>query len=321
MALLSTTFNQKLIYVQHYHQLGRLPSISGTVVSSPYVSKIHCIFEYKDGIWWLKDVSSNGTWLNGVLLPSNQAQPLKLGDNIVLAQQPQLSFDVIDLAAPVSALIPFDFTSVEQLKPLNNYTLLPNAEYPEFILSKNIASDYWTLTDLDENIIQSGLRHGSNIELSGYVYQLQDSHPVDQTTLITRLLDPLEQCQFVFRISLDEENTNLELRTGSEKIDLQERAHHYLIANLARYKLRDKQSGLSEGDCGWVDTEQFAKDLGVDIKHLNIQIHRARKQISVLAENLIDPNVLIERRRCKLRFSAKHFEIYKGEHLEAKYCS
>lgn len=321
MALLSTKFNQQLIYLQHYHQIGRLPTISGTVVTSPYVSKIHCLLEYNEGVWWLKDVSSNGTWLNDVLLPTNQAQPLKIGDTIVLAQQAQLAFDVIDLQPPVAALVPENFISQEQLQPLSNYSLLPSAEHPEFILSKCGASDDWTLADLEENIIQSEIRHGSVIDLAGYSYRLHDSQALANTSYISKTIDPLERCQFVFRISLDEENTNLELKTDTDSIDLQERAHHYLIANLARYKLRDKQSGLSERDCGWVDTEQFAKDLGVDIKHLNIQIHRARKQLSVAAENLIDPNVLIERRRCKLRFSAKRFEIYKGEHLEAKYYS
>ena len=59
------------------------------------------------------------------------------------------------------------------------------------------------------------------------------------------------------------------------------------------------------------------KDLGVDMRYLNIQIHRARKQFSEVLVNVHDAENIIERQLRKVRFAGASFMIYKGCELES----
>ena len=65
-------------------KVGRDNSAHLTIVESeaPSISRIHFVLEKKGNGFWIKDLSKNGTWLNGMRLP--EAEHCRLNDNDVI---------------------------------------------------------------------------------------------------------------------------------------------------------------------------------------------------------------------------------------------
>ena len=77
-----TARNRELGYIS----LGRLPR-SDLVFAHSAVSFMHAMIYKRGGSWWLEDRgSTNGTYLNGVLIYPQDAQELKDSDQISLAR-------------------------------------------------------------------------------------------------------------------------------------------------------------------------------------------------------------------------------------------
>jgi hypothetical protein len=105
----------------------------------------------------------------------------------------------------------------------------------------------------------------------------------------------LEAGTLHFRVSRDEERVQLLVRYGSHTIDLEERAHHYTLLTLARLRLRDAELGsLTISEQGWVASAECASMLRIEPTRLNIDIHRARKQLS--AAKIVDAHRIVERK-------------------------
>ena len=119
-----------------------------------------------------------------------------------------------------------------------------------------------------------------------------------------------------FELSQNEEHAYLRLDLDGRRIDLGERIHHYLLAILARLRLRDAQRGLASHSQGWVPTVDLARMLGVEPSHANIQIFRARRQFArVLVPHVAAP-LLVERRRGEVRLGEYRFTVRRGEQIE-----
>jgi hypothetical protein len=97
------------------------------------------------------------------------------------------------------------------------------------------------------------------------------------------------------QVSGDEEYVTAALAHGDRIIDLGNRAHHYLLLTLARARLRDRETGVSEGECGWVYQEELGRMLDMDDKHINVAIFRLRAQVGGCGVD--DAGALIERRK------------------------
>ncbi|MEN9986281.1 MAG: hypothetical protein RI925_1783, partial [Pseudomonadota bacterium] len=95
-------------------------------------------------------------------------------------------------------------------------------------------------------------------------------------------------------------------------ISLGERIHHYTLATLARQRLRDARQGVEESSQGWIPLDNLARMLGVDPPYINIQIFRARQQITRALPMSRQPASLFERRRGEVRFGGYPFRILKG---------
>lgn len=128
----------------------------------------------------------------------------------------------------------------------------------------------------------------------------------------------IDSIQLQFQVSHDEEHVTLraELDDG-RRIDFGERIHHYLLLTLARQRSQDWHQGFDEATQGWLEMEALCGMLGMDASHVNIQIHRARKQLKGLLSGSVDADDLIERRVGSLRLRSRRFRIYRGSRLEA----
>ena len=318
MAVLINNQTQQRCLLQSHHSFGRLKSSVNTYVSDAYISKIHAFIEWNEQYWLLRDVSSNGTWLNGNKLSREQVAQLNVGDVITFAGKSNNAFEVFDVSPPCDCLIPVAHNSdAIQLEYLH---LLPSQKSQNIVLSYNNQTYSWWQEILDDNLNQpisaSELDDQAYLDIDGLTWQLQINRSIAETQLLRPSVTSLDELSFLFQTSLDEESAHVVMQSGEEQIDLLVRSHHYLMLTLARQRAKDMQAGLDDSEQGWVYAEHLAKDLGLDASHLNIQIYRIRKQFVDALNNACESNNIIERNAGKLRLASKSFCIHKGDKME-----
>lgn len=321
MAYMLHKGNDRPIYVKAYHSVGSLNSAVETHLSHPTVSRTHAIIHWKSDHWFIRDTSKNGTAVNNQKIPANCDIPINKGDKLTLSQNKDLRFTLADDSPPCDMLIPIEEASDDKNNHfpdafyLSGYHLLPNELAPQAILYK-LPTNTWRIEYTNGPAKALDVSDGDWVYFENRRWMLQSSQQGTDTLDLTSSARPIEQVLFRFNLSLDEEATQLELKTSQQTYDFQVRSHHYLTLNLARHKAEDAQNGIDKAGQGWIYTELLAKELGTEINYLNIMIHRARKQFSDALQQQYLCDHLIERQAGKLRFGGRHFEIYKGSELE-----
>lgn len=309
MAKFSFTESKDSFYAKAYHAIGRCNSMANTLVDFPEVSRMHCVIKWQDKQWTIKDFSSNGVWINGEQLPKKCEAVIRSGDKITLAGLAITEFIMVDSSPPCDYLL----NQTQDVIPLELYNLLPSELVPEIVVFYNAASHGWYCEYINEEI-QFEISENEKFKFAECYWQLLRCKEIGAEP--TALIDN-SRLEFTFNISQDEEETSLELEVENSHFLLSAKAHNYLIALLARYKLQQlAEKGEQTPDLGWVPMSQLQKDLGLSESHLNIQVHRARKQFIETVSGFFSVDHLIERKRGKLRFSGDNFTIYKGGCLE-----
>ncbi len=297
-----------------HHTFGRLATSVNTHIDKPYVSKLHAAIEWNGHHWCIKNLGLNGTWINGVSLNQGDSHTLVAGDEIHFAEQRDPGFKVIDTAAPADMLWPLD-TDPHITAPirLSRYHLLPDGNTPELALYFNEDSLQWLREPLHQHQEEPQvLSDGDLVQFASTNWQFIRAQIVGPTEV--KGSRHVNDYEYVFNMSLDEETTQLELR-HQQTLDLAVRTHHYLLLQLARHRAEDAGRGLDSRSQGWVYADQLAAELGVDSTHMNIQIFRARKQLADTLPDALGQQSLIERRGGKIRFGCEKFKIYKGDKL------
>ncbi len=319
MACLFDLKTKQRCFLSAYHRFGRLPYAVDTVIKQAHISKHHATIEWLNDSWTIRDLSRNGTWLNHSRLTANIRHPLQLNDKISFDESADNDFNVSDLSPPGDLLIPVDTDSTVPAVRLDPYHLLPDEQNPEIVIYMDRALGQWCIERLVAlNTAPITLNENDVVEFGGQSWQLKLGHVETVTRQVELPKQTLNGLDFIFDLSLDEEVTQLKLRTPEQTLDFHIRSHHYLTLNLARYRASDAGKGLDETQQGWVYPEQLTKDLGIDISYLNIQIHRARKQFADQLHNSYDAQHLIQRRAGRLRFGGSLFSVYKGQQLECE---
>lgn len=319
MAYLVDKSSQEYCFLYAHHSFGRFQFSVDTLIDDLSVSKIHAIIEWLNGKWFIRDISRNGTWLNHKRLNKDELEEINIGDSISFSGNTNKTLIVKDLSPPVDKLIKLDglgLLTAEYLD-LTHYNLLPESA-PEYIIFYEQSSGQWLFESItDEKSDRVPIKDNDRVLLNGENWVFKSSHIDERTKILSVPQYYIKDLKFVFNLSLDEESTGLKVENLSKTIDLQARTHHYLTLNLARRRIEDQQKGVSSEDQGWVNTDQLVKDLGVDMRYLNIQIHRARKQFSEYIEHIYDAENIIERQLRKVRFAGSCFVIYKGSQVES----
>ena len=320
MAFLVNTQTNQRCFLYAYHSFGRLPYGVDTLVEHPGISKHHAIIEWHDNSWTIRDISRNGCWLNQQKLPKNSRYPLtKIGDTLCFGDPSNALFVIAQLSPPTDLLINLQHNGDDGEKTieLNQYHLLPNEHQPEVVLRFDTPKQQWRIEYCyQSSASQSALNEHDVIEFGGQSWRLHLSR--FDTTECLNSPHSIDELNFIFDLSLDEETTELRLQTPEQVIDFKARSHHYLTLHLARCRAADALKGVDNPMQGWVYPEQLLKELGLDISHLNIQIHRIRKQFCDALVGSCNDQALIERQAGKLRFSGSMFKIYKGRQLECQ---
>ncbi len=308
--------NDKLHLLTH-HTFGRRNDGVDTFIDQAEVSKIHAVIEWNGQAWEIRDLGRNGTWIDQQKLPSAKNTALRTGQTISFASQTKNSWKVENLDAPANLLLGLNDSSITE--KLSHYHLLPNSTSPLAALFHCGTRGLWILESHTDNNINSCsnetiVNHNDCISIGDHKWQLFLNTEQQQTLNITDNPSSIDQVAFHFDVSLDEEHTQLKLDHQYETIDLGERSHHYLLLHLARLKAEHANQGVDNKSQGWINNEQLAKELGIDVSHINIQIFRARKQI---ADEFPGATDLLQRRRGEVRFNCSQASISKGDRIES----
>ena len=320
MASLRSENRVSNIYLLAHHKFGRMKHSVDTCLSEPSVSRIHTIVEWDGEYWKVFDLSRNGTWLNGHKLDKGQRYTLKPGDKLNFGRDDLYGYLVTDVAAPCDYLITADLGSENQTEAvtLNPYNLLPNDERPEIALYLDYSQTQWFLEPMEASEFKARIvNEGEIVSFSNQRWKLCYNRPEEATTALGKDICQLQELHFQFLVSLDEESTQLILRTQQREIDLGLRSHHYLTLTLARQKALDIAANIDETEQGWIYTELLAKDLGLAETHINIQIHRARKQLIEAIDADVEGDNFIQRRGGKVRLGIDQFSVVKGSEIES----
>lgn len=316
----------RLIYLSGLHTIGRLPQGIDTVINKPEISRYHAAIEWNNDGWWIKDLSLNGTWVNGEKLTKNSPHLINVNASIQFGNPQNSAFTVSDISPPQDILLRNDDVNsdVNNNAPpdsngkvilLNAYHLLPNEQHPE--VAVYCKSGRWILEELHGNeAVAHILQHKDSIYFSQQQWQV---HLIDEqaATLPLKKEHDISDATLVFKLSLDEETTHMSVQTPEQAHNLFVRSHHYMTLVLARQLIEDIRLHTDKTEQGWIYSEVLAKRLGIEESHLNIQIHRARKQFSELFSQHGNAEQLIQRRSGQVRLNCQHVRIYKGDNLES----
>jgi pSer/pThr/pTyr-binding forkhead associated (FHA) protein len=277
---------------------------------------MHAVLEWFHDGWQLRDLSRNGTWLNGARVKPAENIPLTLGDTFCLGARDGSAWELVDDVAPCSLLLAE--SSRATTLPLTSYLFLPDEAHPQLVIHYSNLRRSWmyhTIGPGDRDPPEYPLQHNQRMEAAGQAWRVFLADSASATELVPGTSQRLADFEFLYDLSLDEEITRLRLRREEREIDLGERSHHYLLLHLARHRAEEAAAGLDGKSQGWVDTDRLARELGVDHSHLNILIFRARKQISEQLPTGVDSEPLVERRKGQVRFGCPRFVIFKGEQM------
>ena len=313
MAVLKNHKTGEKIILRSHHTFGRKKAGTDTFLESKDVSQIHASIRWEGSHWKILDHSRNGTWIDGVRLIKEQSLVLKAGNIIRFGGAEQSAWKVTDLGPPIPVLVPIqDNVPVIELE---RFHVLPDEENPE--ISIYISEKGQWVCENENGVV--ALNDGDLVHHHQKIWQFFSAGAVD-TTLEAREESyyAIEKFNFNFEVSTDEEHVFLKIQQNSKSLDLGERAHHYLLLTLARQRLEDAKNKEDRSSQGWIDLEQLSQMLNLDPEHLNIQIFRARKQVSqALPETFHLPQV-VERRVGSVRFGCPSFQIFRGSTLEGK---
>lgn len=316
MAYILNTTNNKRFALRSHHLFGRSSEKVDTLLGGSVVSRLHAALEWNGEGWHIRDISRNGTWLSNARLPANESASIAVGDELSFGNVEGPRWRLIDDSEPVSLLVGESSDSTTQA--LEGYVFLPDEEEPELSISYSTAQASWVqsfLTCKDGEQREAPLNHGDIVSCGDKHWRLFLAHAAEDTQVYPVAETPLTDFEFIFSLSLDEEITKLTLECRQLVLDLGDRAHHYLLLHLARLRAQQAHQGFDSESQGWVKNSVLVKELGCDQPHLNILLHRAKKQICNRVEHHIDADGLVERAQGRMRFGCDKFRIYKGAEL------
>ncbi|MGH1539465.1 MAG: FHA domain-containing protein [Arenicella sp.] len=304
MALLQNKLTEERIMLRVNHTFGRDPETNIDVLNSVAVSRNHAVIVWDGDFWKIKDFSTNGTFINDKPISSGVYHDLSPGVRLQFGHLPMETWEVVNLDPPMTCLLPLDPSL--PLIPLHDVVVLP-IESLEIIVSLSENGDWVCETGTELAVLQTGNKVGA----SGQFWQFVDGHP-GVATVIADSPPPNEDIQFCFKVSQNEEHVFLSLMFKGKEYDLGERNHHYLLLLLARQRLEDRDKGLRESEQGWIKKETLSQMLGLIEQHINIQVHRVRKQVTAVLPSNVTLHQIVERRLGEIRFAYTNMHIEGG---------
>ncbi|OUS24197.1 hypothetical protein A9Q99_24975 [Gammaproteobacteria bacterium 45_16_T64] len=310
MAVLVNKSTKEKVLLRHHHLFGRNKNAVNSVLEDRCVSQIHGTVRWEESRWVVIDHSRNGIWLNGRRVKCSEQAVISVGHTLQFGSpsQPQWLVECIDEPGPTLMPVNHDGALVKLIK----FHALPCISQPDILIYQSSDGRWmWEGQDGPEFLVE-----GDVIQSDALQWVFGSGGSIDMTIegRLGKLYAP-DDFLFEFDVSLDEEHVSLQVSLGNDVWKLEERTHHYLLLLLARQRIQHVKEGYDESNQGWLDMQKFVKMLGLDTSHVNIQVYRARKQISEALLDITLPNQIIERRTGEMRIGFSRFKITQGSTL------
>jgi hypothetical protein len=304
MALLRNLADGRTCLLEPEHLVGR-SDLCALRLDLGFVSAQHAILRWTGSEWELKDLGSrNGTFLDGVQLPSREPERIKRGARVAFGQLDQ-QWELASDDPPHPMII--SLTRAEPLLIDQELLALPSAEDPQATIFRG-SDGIWTLERADEAVVR--LENQSRFSVGGEAFRF--SCPM----LVQRTMTSEHACetgllQLVFSVSHDEEYVHVRAEADGVRLDLGTRTHNYVLLTLARHRLSDAAAGVPDTSCGWVYQDDLIQELAGSSSQLNIDVFRIRKQFA--AAGLLNASDIVERRprTHQLRIGVPRLQIVK----------
>lgn len=270
-------------------------------LQNPLVSGHHAELRWTGSCWELHDLDSrNGTFVNDTALNKGERRELLRGALLAFGD-PEDLYELVNDDAP----FPSARSSSGRLQESQSGALLlPDADSPQCLVLQERGQ--WLIEAPDGSV--GPARSGQTITIQGDIWTLDLPGALDSTRQIGSLL--LETAMLRFSVSRDEEHVELELIHGTQRIRLPPRSYWYTLLVLARYRVQDRASSVSEAEEGWLDVEELVeRQLHIDIMVLYQHVCRAKRALA--REGIIDASRIVERRPTarKIRIGVRNIEI------------
>lgn len=257
------------------------------VVTARDVSGQHAVLQWTGQHWQLQDLGSrNGTHIDDVPVAVGKRAIVPLGSRVRFGREETWTFT--DAGAPQLMAIRTDTGDLRVAE--GGLLALPNAQEPVACVYQDPAGA-WVCerggepVALDDHtIVPTGDSTWKIYLPTACQATAQDEAGVIQVADL--------RLRLAFR--RDEEGIEAFAFAGERRLDLQVRAHNYLLLLLARRRLADGDAGLPDADQGWIRQDDLLRMMKIDENHLNITVHRARAQLG--RAGVADSAALIERR-------------------------
>lgn len=304
MAKVKNLHTGNFYHLLPHHRIGRFSPSVDSVINLPEVSNIHMDIrwrwheEKKHNAWFIKDDSTNGTWLSGEKLARNIDAPLEVQHIIALGKEDNRLLEVIDLDAPEALLVNLSDQSEIVLKA---YNLLPH-DGSQWVFWQESESRQWRCkaysdeTDNDEE--GDIVTHGQTLIIGKQQWRVFLPSLITPTTVI-KSAQSIRQFDVLCKVSRDEESVEVSLLCGTQKLYLKEKVFFLLLVYLVRKKIDD--TNIEEEEQGWVHNAVVQRELGLSDTHINIYIHRMRAYFAAQLDNVLDQEIILQRRRGSMR--------------------
>ncbi|MCA9540019.1 MAG: FHA domain-containing protein [Myxococcales bacterium] len=252
------------------------------------VSGEHATITWNGTGWAVRDLGSrNGTFVDARQLGVGEVAPLAAGGQVAFGD-PEDVWVLGDAGAPVAQAVPLP--SGRPREAVGSLLTLPSDENPRVAVFPDEEGG-WIAED---DMRQFAVADQQEIRVDDQVYRLYlPSVLPDTLALPTQAAAPgLARLQLRLEISRDQESVRMAYDVGRGWTELEPRAHHHLVAVLARLRLNDKEPVAAER--GWVHIEELATLAALDPRTINVYISRARRELA--GEGLDGAAGLIERR-------------------------
>lgn len=272
-------------------------------IEDPRVSGTHATLRWRREGWEARDLgSSNGTTVDGRKLVSNVWVPLREGA--------ELRFAGGDPWVLVSAQPPIASATSEsgQVRLAERGLLvLPDWTAPAACVYED-ADGLWWIEVGDEARVAAD----QETIVAGESWVLSIPPPLnvsDSTTLKFDQALALDIVTLRFHHSADEEHVDMCIVTEEGATAPITRAYQYVLLTLARARLEDRAAGLPPQEQGWIYVEKLCAMLKMDSERLNVDIHRARKELAQLG--VMDAGAIAQRRTStrQIRLGTDRVEI------------
>lgn len=268
--------------------IGRAPDC-GLKLEHHSVSWRHASLRWNGNAWELQDLASlNGTFVNDKPLDPGRRALLRTGDKVRFGHD-ERAWLVVDADPPEAVAVALDDGA--RITPDGGLIVLPDPEHPEVSIYRD-ADGLWVAeapertwhVERDEVLTAGG--RGFRFEPGGVVNATTGPRPTRMSPASIAL---------ELAVTRNEEQVEITIVHGGNRVALKPRAHGYLLLTLARARLSDAANAeLAVSSHGWIDHGRLLKMLATTTAQLALDIYRARRQFD--GAGVLDAAQIIERR-------------------------